>query len=209
MGGPERADRTWADYRKEVFGEAYMVWHDGPDFTEIARRFAEDPAYVLAMVQKGILENDSVAGQTGRHLEPTEEQKSLIVAMLEAALPSTYGATRTEVATSLHALGGSPDLAAEVTAVLGAEHEHWGVRLDAARRLESFPPTPELVEAAAAGVRADDYLVRYHSANTLLHWAGRTGVVSDDDALFALILDSAAEAGWAEAAERLAAAVET
>lgn len=76
--------------------------------------------------------------------------------MLEAAMPSASGATRSEVATSLHALGGSAELPTEVTNVLGAEHEHWGVRLDAARLLASFDPTPELVEAVAAGVRADE-----------------------------------------------------
>ncbi len=40
-GGPQRGGRAvsaWADYRLEVFGEPYMVWHDGPDFNEIARR---------------------------------------------------------------------------------------------------------------------------------------------------------------------------
>ena len=26
----------WADYRLEVFGEPYMVWHDGPNFAMTA-----------------------------------------------------------------------------------------------------------------------------------------------------------------------------
>jgi hypothetical protein len=56
------------------------------------------------------------------------------------------------------------------------------------------------------GVRDGEYLVRYHSANTLLRWAGRTDDISDDE-LFALLVDDAGPDGWAVVAERLAAAV--
>jgi hypothetical protein len=74
-------------------------------------------------------------------------------------------------------------------------------------RLTAFPPTPELVAAVAAGVRDPEYLVRYHSANTLLRWAGRTEEISDDRELFALLVDEAGPTGWAAAATRLATAV--
>ncbi len=199
----------WADFRLEVFGEPYMVWHDGPDFDEIARRYAADPAGVLALLELGIGENDSVAAQACRELEPAPEQVPAIVALLEEALPASYGATRTELAASLHALGGSADdMGAEIARVLRSP-DHWGVRLDAARRLAAFAPTPDLVAAAADGVRADDYLVRFHSANTLLHWAGRSDDISDDDELFGLLVDDAGSEGWARVAERLVAAVPT
>ena len=184
-----------------------MVWHDGPDFDEIARRYAADPAGVLALVRLGIGESDSVAAEACRHLDATPEQVPAIVAMLEELLPESYGGTRTEIAASLHALGGSPDdLGAEIARVLRSP-DHWGVRLDAARRLAEFAPSPDLVAAAADGVRDDDYLVRYHSANTLLHWAGRTGDISEDDELFGLLVDDAGREGWAQVADRLAAAV--
>ena len=26
-------NRPWADVRSELFGEPYMVWHDGPEFS--------------------------------------------------------------------------------------------------------------------------------------------------------------------------------
>jgi hypothetical protein len=61
---------SWAAYRQEVFGEPYMVWHDGPDFTEIARRFRDDPAAVPAMLRIGISEKDDVARPPSRHDQP-------------------------------------------------------------------------------------------------------------------------------------------
>ncbi|WP_028651686.1 hypothetical protein [Nocardioides halotolerans] len=201
------SDGDWAAYRQEVFGEPYLVWHDGPDFDEIARRFADDPEAVLALLEQGIAENDPVAAQACRELGAAAEQVPTIVALLEQARPATYGAARTEVAASLHALGASAEeMGAEVAAVLRSP-DHWGVRLDAARRLADFAPTPALVAAAADGVRAEAYLVRYHSANTLLRWAGRRVDISEDDELFGLIVDDGGPGRWAEAAERLAAAV--
>jgi hypothetical protein len=74
-------------------------------------------------------------------------------------------------------------------------------------RLKAFPPTAALVAAVAEGVRDEEYLVRFHCANTLLRWAGRTEDVSDDDELFRLLVDDAGPEGWAEAARRLASAV--
>jgi len=86
---------------------------------------------------------------------------------------------------------------------------HWGIRIDAAIRLQAFPPTPALVAAVARGVRDQEYLVRYHCANTLLRWAGRDEDISDDPELFGMVVDDAGLAGWAQVAERLAAAVKT
>jgi hypothetical protein len=200
------ADPTWADFRREVFGEPYMVWHDGPMFDEIARVYRDDPELVLRMLRAGLSEGDDVAAQAARNLEPTEEQLPAIVALLEAALPTAGGGARSEIATSLHALGGPGELAQHVVDVLLGP-DHWSVRIDAAMQLAHFAPTPDLVAAAAAGVSDPEYLVRYHSANTLLRWAGRDGVISDDPELFALLVDDGGPDGWAEAAGRLAAEV--
>ena len=82
------------------------------------------------------------------------------------------------------------------------------MRIDAAIRLKAFPPTPDLVAAVADGVRDPEYLVRYHSANTLLRWAGRTEEISDDDELFGLLRRRRRRRRAGRmVAERLAAAV--
>ena len=158
------------------------------------------------MLRAGIREGDPLAAEAARHLEPSETQVPEIRALLEEELPTASGGTRSEIATSLPALGGPAEVAQHVADVLLGV-EHWGVRIDAAMRLASFAPTAALVEAAAAGVRDPDYLARFHSANTLLHWAGRTGDISEDDELFGLLVDDGGPEGWAEVARRLSDAV--
>jgi hypothetical protein len=200
------AEPDWAAYRQEAFGEPYLVWHDGPDFAEFRERFAADPDLATRMLQDGLAEGDPLAAQTPRELTLTEPQRAGFVRMLRGALPTANGGVRLEAGASLFALTGDPEWSAPIVEVLGSAL-FWGIRIDAAIRLKAFPPTPELVAAAAAGARDQEYLVRYHSANTLLRWAGRTEEISDDEELFALLLDDAGAEGWAVAAERLAAAV--
>jgi hypothetical protein len=199
-------DTDWATYRQESFGEPYLVWHDGPDFTEFQERYAADPELATRMLRAGIAEGDALAAQTPRELTLTEPQRAEFVALLREALPAANAGVRLEAGASLFALTGDAAWSAPVVEVLGST-VHWSVRIDAAIRLKAFPPTAELVAALAEGVRNFDYLVRYHSANTLLRWAGRTEEISDDRELFRLLVDEAGAEGWAVVAERLAAAV--
>lgn len=199
-------DTDWAAYREEAFGEPYLVWHDGPDFTEFAARFVQDPALATRMLAAGIAEGDALAAQTPRELTLTGQQRADFVRLLREALPKANAGVRLEAGASLFALTGDPGWSAPVVEVLGSG-AFWGVRIDAAIRLKAFPPTPELVAALARGVRDLEYLVRYHSANTLLRWAGQTEEISDDEELFGLLVDEAGAEGWSVAAERLAAGV--
>ena len=199
-------DDSWTAFRENAFGEPYMVWHDGPDFAEFRRIFDEDPELALRMLVAGIGEGDALAAQTPRELPLTEPQRQQFVDVLTRALPSSDAALRVEAGTTLYALTGSPEWSAALVEVLSAPL-FWSLRIDAAIRLAVFPPTPELVGAVANGVRDPEYLVRYHSANTLLRWAGRTDDISDDNELFTLLVDDAGPDGWAAVAERLAAAV--
>jgi len=197
----------WADYRQEAFGEPYMVWHDGPDFTEFQARFAADPELATRMLADGLAEGDALAAQTPRELSLSPEQRAGFVRMLTETLPKANPGVQLEAGASLFALTGSPEWSRLLVEVL-ASTVHWGIRIDAAIRLKAFPPTPALVAAVADGVRDQEYLVRYHCANTLLRWAGRDADISDDPELFELVVDDAGLAGWAQVAEGLAAAVE-
>ncbi len=59
-------DQSWADFREETFGDAYMVWHDGPDFTELVERWEADPELVERMLLAGIADDDPLASQDDR-----------------------------------------------------------------------------------------------------------------------------------------------
>lgn len=197
---------AWSDFRLEVFGEPYYVWHDGPDFTEVARRYAADPAGVTALLGLGLAQGDALAAETCRHLEVAGTGRAEVVALLRRHASAT-GALATEVAASLHALGeDAAEQAAAITAVLHTG-DFWGVRMDAARRLAAFAPTPALVAALARAVQDEDYLVRFHAATTLRAWAGVTESLDRDHELFGLVAGKADPDGWARAAERLADAV--
>jgi hypothetical protein len=197
---------AWADYRESAFGEPYLVWHDGPDFFEFRSRFDRDPARATEMLTAGIAEGDPLAAQTPRELDLDEAQRARFVALLTEALPGADAGFRVEAGATLFALTGDAEWAAPVAEVLSVA-PHWGPRINAALRLRSFPPTQDLVRTLATGVSDPEYLVRYHCANTLLAWAGRETLVSEDDALFSSILDTAGADQWAAAATRLAAAV--
>jgi hypothetical protein len=138
----------------------------------------------------------SIAVLAGEGLAPAGAE-----ALLRDALPAATDTFLVRVAQALHALTGDESFATPVAAVLTSE-AFWGVRIDAALALTGFAPTAELVAALGRGVRDDEYLVRYHSANTLRRHAGRRGDVSDNKTLFGMIT-STDRARWAEAADRL------
>lgn len=201
--------KDYAAWRETIFGEPYMVWHDGPGFDDLARSFAEDPDGVTAMLAAGIDDNDSLAAESMRELDVTDAQRARFVELLTAAVPRASGSLKVEIGASLAALTEEDGWADEVVAVLDDTGEHWGVRLDAARRLAAVSPTPALADALAQAMRDSDYLVRYHSAATLMKWAGRaSSEPSDDDELFALICAEDGPDKWAEASSLLRAEVE-
>ena len=172
-----------------------MVWHDGPDFAEFADRFAQDPVLATEMLAAGIAEGDALAAQTPRELSLTDEQRAGFVRMLTAAMPGAGAGVRVEGGATLFALTGDPG-------VVGAARRGAGAPASSGA-CASTPPSgsrpsrrrPTLVAALAEGVRDPEYLVRYHSANTLLRWAGRTEEISDDDELFGLLVDDAGARG--------------
>lgn len=86
--------------------------------------------------------------------------------------------------------------------LLGADH--WGVRIDAAILLYKFPPSVDLIAALVRGAQDEEYLVRYHSANTLLGWAGRPREISDDAEYFPLLAAEDSPQKWSIVAAGLA-----
>ena len=195
-------DGEWERWRREIFGDPYQVWHDGPDYTTLLTVVRSEPATVERMLRAGLIAADPLAAQALARLAGEGRAPADAVSYLRTALARARGEFRVRVAEALHTLTGDPSWAAPIAAEL-ADADSEFVRLDAAVALGGFPPTAVAVEALTAAVRDQDYLVRYHAANALLRLAGERRSVDGFPALFQLINDG--EGGWRAAADELAA----
>lgn len=200
------AGRPWADVRQELFGEPYLVWHDGPEFSGLRDAWRREPEALLEQLFAGMAEGDALAAQSFAELEPmpTGAQAERVAAALREHLPTAPAGARVQIGLTLYKLTGDPSWAEPIVRVLDGA-VHWGDRIDAAIALREVPATPGLRAALLRNVQADDYLVRYHSATTLLRWNGERGQLEDvDDALFGLLTSDGDPDTWARAAARLA-----
>ena len=199
------AGRPWADVRNELYGEPYMVWHDGPEFSGLRDAWRTEPEALLDQLFAGMAEGDALAAQSFAELEPapTGEALARVVTMLEQHLPTSPPGAQVQIALTLVRLTGDQNWARHIGDVLDLATLHWSTRIDAAIALRQVAPTPELKQVLLRGVQADDYLVRYHSSGTLRRWAGR-GDIEEDDALFTELVKDADPAAWATVATALA-----
>jgi hypothetical protein len=200
------AGRDWSIWRNGVFGDPYLVWHDGPDFDYLLMTAEDDPDQVSTMLAEGIEAKDPLAAQSiaalagaGIAIDGSEE-------LLRAAVPLASGTFLVRLAEALRTLTRDQVWSGLIVSVLMSGSADWYPRMDAAIALAGFLPTPDLVRALGQGVCDPEYLVRYHSANALLNYAGRTGEISDDKELFGLITSDTDQTSWLTAAERLMAA---
>jgi hypothetical protein len=202
---PESGRRqTWTEYRLESFGEPYEVWHDGPDFADLQHRWDADPITAERMLCAGIAEKDPLAAQSTAMISIPLRASERFVDVLTAAVDTGGASFRVRVAEALYRLTGDASWSAAIVRVIDEPAFFWGDRLDGSIALARFPPTAELIDALARGVRDPDYLVRYHSSNSLLRFAGGQGDIAEDARLFPLIVKEKAPDDWTLAAEELA-----
>ena len=199
------AGRDWADVRNELFGEPYMVWHDGPEFSGLREAWRTEPEALLDQLFAGMAEGDALAAQALSELEPapTGEMRDRVIAMLEKHVVASPPYAQVQLGLTLYKLTGDAKWTKPIVEVLDGA-VHWSSRIDAAIALRQVPATPELRAALLRNVQDDDYLVRYHSATTLLRWSGSTTQLEDDDPLFSKIASDDAPDAWKQAAATLA-----
>jgi len=157
---------AWREWRKQTFGTPYMVWHDGIDPDHFVSMTAERREEGIALLPEGIAERDWLAAVGARMLELTG-----LIPVLEASLEGSSGRFCAEAAIAVDVLGGDGNLARN--AVLRAlSHPSWFSRMDAAIGLRHLPGAG-VVETLLKQVAGDpDFLVRHHSAESLLHLGG-------------------------------------
>lgn len=197
--------RAWTDVRNELFGEPYMVWHDGPEFSGLRDAWRREPEALLEQLFAGMADDDPLASQSLAELDPppTGETLQRVVAMLEQHLPTSHPATRVQIGMALVRLTNDETWARAVAQVLDGGASFWSDQIDAAMALRRVSPTPELRTALLHGVVDPEYLVRYHSANTLRHWNGLDGDVETDDAMFGDLTKDDDPEAWQKVAQTL------
>jgi hypothetical protein len=198
------ASSNWESWRLAVFGDPYLVWHEGPDFDKVLTEWEEDPRRVLHMLCLGLAEEDPLAAQTATFLMRRGHALDGVEGQLRDSLYRASGTFRVRVAEALFAFTRDGALAESVCAVL-ASAPSWGERMDAAIALNAFPSSPSVVAALAGGVEDEEYLVRRHSAQTMLTLAGMHTSIEETPALWNLIKPDNSRRSWQKAARRLSA----
>ncbi|GAA1216600.1 hypothetical protein GCM10009665_03080 [Kitasatospora nipponensis] len=205
-------DRGWHDYRREMFGDPYLVWHEGADFTALLATTGAERERAARMLLVGLDAQDALAAQGLRELRLVAAAPELRAATAAGREPEL----RVRAAQALYALTGEAGWSRVVAAVLDSPAP-WGARVSAAHVLREFAPTPELVDRLAAAVRDPEYLVRYHAAETLLGYAGRRPDLAHHRRWFPRLAAPGGQAppseqdvaGWHAIAAELAAAAES
>lgn len=198
-------DADWSRWRQEIFGDPYLVWHDGPDFSAMLAAARSDRAQVARMLRAGLADDDPLAAQGFAALAEAGLAPADAAGPLRTAAAAAGGVLLIRIAEALYVLTADPSWAHRIVEVLRDDASEF-VRLDAAIALAGFPPAPALVAALSAAVNDDAYLVRYHAATTLIGYAGGTAGFADGPGLFAKIT-SEDPAQWRSAADELAAHV--
>jgi HEAT repeat protein len=111
---------------------------------------------------------------------------------LREALPLAQGTYAVRSAQALFALTRDQDLAQPICAVLSGDG-HWSEKIHAAIALNAFAPKAPVVEALIQALEDGEYLVRRHSAQTLLTLAGRRTTIEGVPELWADIRASGAQ----------------
>lgn len=132
----------------------------GPDPSSLLELDGEQREAAIDMLIAGLRYDDSIAPLGLRVLHATRA-----VAELEAWLPSASPAGRVQTALALRVLTDNQEYAAPIIEVLQDSQSWWS--MDAAIALRRFS-TPESVEALYQALTDDRFLVRYHSAESLL-----------------------------------------
>lgn len=189
---------AWAEFRRETFGDPFTVIHDGADFTRLRSRWLEQPALTGEMLRLGLSHDDSLAAQAVGYLAGSGADVSEFEDPLRSVLTRAQGTVRVQAAQALFALTRSQDCAEPICEVLTQRARrprklwtlvHSASKADAAIALNAFAPLPRVIRALAQGVQDGDYLVRRHSAQTLLVLAGRHTTIEQVPDLWVRIKD--------------------
>ncbi|MFX1450956.1 MAG: HEAT repeat domain-containing protein [Promethearchaeota archaeon] len=172
---------AWNRFIYEFFERsAYEQWHDGVNYDVVLylegeeREEAED--ILIESVKKGDM-------WPTKGLAALKSKKALSV--LKEKIKKSWGSERIRIAEAIETIEGSGQYIPVIIDELLRGPSPY-TRLEAAMVLRKFP-TPDVINALFEGIMDPDYLVRYHSSDSLLDIHGFEPEVSNFPDIFKLI----------------------
>ena len=191
---------TEAEYNAwkiSTFGDLRHIWYDGLPVEAVTSLSGDARSHAVRMLIFGVQNKDEHAAATLSAMGETSGLPDL-----RTALSTASGNNKVSIALAINHLSreeGSSTMAKELISVLEEQDLHWGTRLKAAMGLRAFKDK-ESEEALLRAVEGqDDYLVRFHSCESLLvRWGVEPSDISLHPAIFSLICEEDASKDKAE-----------
>ena len=120
----QETDPSWEDWRLEVFGDPYLVWHDGADFPALFSAYNDSPGEVDRMLAAGVQQRDPLAAHSICRLGPDRPVRQALEA-LAAADVTSHGEFALRRAQALLRLTGDSTHRQTMAAILNGP-DHWG-----------------------------------------------------------------------------------
>jgi HEAT repeat protein len=153
---------NWEKFMNEFFERSsYMQWHDGIDPSVLLELSKEE----LAEAEELLIESVKNGGMWPTVGLATIKSKKAIP-VLKEKLKKSKGVLKIRIANALEKIEGTGEYIPILIEELRKNPSHYD-RLEAAMNLGDYP-TKIVIEALYDALLDSDYLVRYHSANSLL-----------------------------------------
>ena len=174
----------WIRFMDNFFGDQYTMWHDGIDPTAARDLLGDEREKGEEMLIKSMKEGSFWAPMGLREME-SKKAIPIMKEIIESYDSQSFDRLRIEIAYALNVLEKTAEYVPYIIQVL-TNGGSWS-RMVAARMLRRYN-TPEVVEALYESVQDEDYLVRNHSSESLLHIHGLPDNLSEYEEIFAEII---------------------
>ncbi len=182
-----------------------------PNWSSIEKAHREDPELVEAMLIEGVAVTAAMAAESiGRLIAAGRKVPEALEHLKAYENPPSASFTLKQAETLFQVTGDPVHRSTMLDVLVG--RNHWVFGIDAAMAVGKLEPSLEANDALEISAASEDYLVRYHSADALLKYAGAIADAAQHPFFKKLaspgIKDKPTKkdrAGWHEVAVKLAA----
>ncbi len=189
MGNSKNENETYAQFRERIFGEPYMVWHDGAYPGTLSNVDDKERGYVAKMLTMGVLEDrDHVAVDAWGDFDP-EAGLKLLKPLIGKYQDAQFVAALTRFLQKYdNGASDEENEAVEDAFVSSLNNAGSFGSIDTVMTAKDFP-SKKVIQALLDNVaNSPEYLIRYHAANSLLKIARKKREIGSYNRLFKLII---------------------